>query len=318
MVEDRHDLQLVSRTLRHLESSSKLIVAICSGDSYTTTYFDPNKGPQPSISNPTGNPPYGTKTSCNGPNWIEFLTYDYNNSIIRTYNLASGGATMNESVIKPAFPLTRSMRSQIEDVFVPRYGGDERLQGHNTLFTFWIGINDIALTQMLPNLKALPATLLHSYRSMVQTVYDLGARNFLFINVPPIDRAPWANGFSAEGKSSVRSNIAMYNDGLASMVANLRASYSNATILLFDAHSLFNGVLDDPRSQNQTSCYSNVTDYCGAYANGTPERNTSYEECGVSVEEYFWLNTLHPTFPIHRATAAAIAQLLGGVNVTTV
>lgn len=44
--------------------------------------------------------------------------------------------------------------------------------------------------------------------------------------------------------------------------------------------------------------------------NGTPSWYTFDSECGVPVDEYFWLNTLHPTFRVHNVTAQKIAEML--------
>lgn len=44
--------------------------------------------------------------------------------------------------------------------------------------------------------------------------------------------------------------------------------------------------------------------------NGTPEWDTFYESCGVPVDEYFWLNSLHPTYLVMNATARAIVEEL--------
>lgn len=43
---------------------------------------------------------------------------------------------------------------------------------------------------------------------------------------------------------------------------------------------------------------------------GTPNWYTKDPSCAYPVNEYLWLNNLHPTFPIHNATAAAIAKQL--------
>jgi phospholipase/lecithinase/hemolysin len=34
------------------------------------------------------------------------------------------------------------------------------------------------------------------------------------------------------------------------------------------------------------------------------------EACKVPVNQYFWLNNLHPTYPVHAALAAQIAETL--------
>ena len=59
------------------------------GDSYTTTGFNDTKA-QPSIHIPLGNPAYPGYTASNGPNWVDFMTTTYNNSFMKTINLAYG------------------------------------------------------------------------------------------------------------------------------------------------------------------------------------------------------------------------------------
>lgn len=43
---------------------------------------------------------------------------------------------------------------------------------------------------------------------------------------------------------------------------------------------------------------------------GTPNDNTLTPSCGVAVNEYFWLNNLHPTYPIHAVVAQQVADAL--------
>lgn len=44
---------------------------------------------------------------------------------------------------------------------------------------------------------------------------------------------------------------------------------------------------------------------------GTPTWYTKEPSCQYAVNEYLWLNSLHPTFPMHNATASSIAKFLG-------
>ena len=46
---------------------------------------------------------------------------------------------------------------------------------------------------------------------------------------------------------------------------------------------------------------------------GTPTWYTLDANCTYPVNEWFWLNNLHPTFPIHNATAASIVKYLDTV-----
>ncbi|CCF34231.1 hypothetical protein CH063_06264 [Colletotrichum higginsianum] len=49
---------------------------------------------------------------------------------------------------------------------------------------------------------------------------------------------------------------------------------------------------------------------------GTGAEDTLVESCTYRVNEYFWLNSLHPTYPIHDAVAETVgAALAAGPNV---
>ena len=49
---------------------------------------------------------------------------------------------------------------------------------------------------------------------------------------------------------------------------------------------------------------------------GTPAPDTLDPSCGIPVNQYFWLNSLHPTYPMHDVLAQKVAgQLTSGPNV---
>lgn len=129
---------------------SGLKYAFVFGDSYTQTGFNFTQEPYPQPGNPLGNPPYPGYTSANGPNWIDVLTVKYNQSVLLTYNLAYGGATVDSDLVKPYEDTVLSVKQQVQDEFVPGYTGDSpsaagapKWAGEDTLFAVWIGINDV-------------------------------------------------------------------------------------------------------------------------------------------------------------------------------
>ncbi|KAI9068305.1 carbohydrate esterase family 16 protein, partial [Trametes sanguinea] len=88
---------------------------------------------------------------------------------------------------------------------------------------------------------------------IVETIFDAahdlyvkaGARNFLFIDVPPIHRSP--QGKSDPGSSdTIAERVEAWNDLLQAQAAEFGASYKEATTLLFSSHHVLTEVLDDP------------------------------------------------------------------------
>lgn len=118
---------------------------------------------------------------------------------------------------------------------------------------------------------------------------------------------------------------------------NLALRHPDVTTFFFDTNFLFTLVLDNSTRFPETAGYRNTTDYCPSYmeyvfsryyndsntivpselqvaltlVSGTPTLMYFYPPCGIPVNQYLWLNSLHPTFPMHNFMASQIVQLLG-------
>ena len=115
-----------------------------SGDSYTQTWFD-YKGPLPNAVNPIGNPEYPGWTATGGPNWVGFVTTQFNKSLIYTYNYAYGGAVINETLVTPWQPNLIHLTDQVAH-FLESAGKkpeETKWTSKNALFSVYIGINDL-------------------------------------------------------------------------------------------------------------------------------------------------------------------------------
>ncbi|TLD25882.1 carbohydrate esterase family 16 protein [Venturia nashicola] len=313
------------------------------GDSYTQTGFNPS-GIQPSLGNPLGNPPYPGWTSSNGPNWVDYLTVEYNSSNLLTYNFADGGATIDAKLAKPWKPEVLSLSDQVEKRYLKNYANKPPQAPwalSNSLFAFWIGINDVGDTYWEKNTSRVDK-LFEKYTSLVEEVYQTGARNFVFLGVPPLERTPFTSGNKEKVELEVKA-VKSWNSDLIKMSAALRARHPDTTSLVFQTIDVYNRVLDNPLSYPQTKGLKDTKDFCGVYPNMrsstldryTQEMITRYPiphgiadsrvvsnngknevllgepgSCKYKNSEYFWYNDMHPTSPIHEATAAELSKLL--------
>lgn len=290
------------------------------GDSYTTTGFNASLT-QPTPTNPLGNPTYPGYTAANGPNWVDYLTVKYNASTLLTYNLAYGGATINSALVAPYLPTVSSVAEQIENEWFPAYAQKPSTApwtASDSLFAIFDGINDVGNSwyKGVPATTSLNAAIFAVYLGLVNELYYAGARNFAFLNVPPVDRSPLALANSAADQTTEKADIAAWNAALMNMAQTLKADKPDVNVFTVDSNKYFTQVLDNPKSYPQTAGYKNTTAYCVAYENGTPSQDTFVASCGVPVIEYFWLNSLHPTSPMQEVLAQAVAdQLTAGPNI---
>ena len=270
---------------------------------------------QPSPDLPLGNPAYPGLTSSNGPNYIDFLTTTYNDSFIETYNLGFGGATVDSDIVPCYDPAVPDFRAQVNNEFFPYYV-DEPTAGWNSgnsLFISFFGINDITNSYSAQN-ASVNGDILTVYAGLVDLLYNAGARNFLFLNVAPVNLSPGTVELGPSPEALEATDITNFNDGIAALASNA-STYPDATAFLFDTNAIFSQVLQSPTSHPQTAQYLNTTTYCTAYEDGTTAEDTFDPSCGVPVNQYFWLNTLHPTYPMHDAMAQAIAAQLSAGQV---
>lgn len=120
------------------------VQSLSSGDSYTQTGFL-TTDTVPAPGNPFGNPPYPGFTATGGANWLDFDTTTYNNSLVLTYNYAYGGATIDASLVAPFEPTVLSVTDQVNQFLdtVASKPASTPWTSENSLFSIWIGINDL-------------------------------------------------------------------------------------------------------------------------------------------------------------------------------
>jgi len=271
------------------------------GDSYTTDGFNISAGvdsPDPGF------------TSSNGQNWVQFLTSTYNQTDLTVFNLASGGATIDSNLVTPYEPTVLSIVDQVaqfNEFLAPKPPG-AKWNSDNSLFAIWIGINDVGNSYGGTNVTQVGfhQELMARLFGQVEDLYAKGARAFVFLTVPPTNRAPLLIEAGSTAVSQITSALADYNKQLAENVESFQREHDDLQqVVVFDTQPIFNTLLDNA----QTFGFLNTTGFCDAYQNGTPEITTEIPPCGP-VSSYFWLNTLHPLFTIHNILAHALSTSL--------
>lgn len=264
---------------------SRLVVF---GDSYSTTGFNDTLA-QPSTNNPLGNPTYPGYTASNGPNWVDYMTVNFNDTLVETLNLAYGGATLDSALVAPYLPTVLSLKQQVQQEFLPKYGSssnqDFTWEPTSTLFTSvtlsflserqrdeiplivpckFIGINDIGNSYANANRSQIYPQIFSEYKGLLEQIYDSGARNFAFINVPPVNRSPLTKAAGPSTQQVEKGEIAAWNKNVTILARSLKSEHEDASVFVYDANSLWTEVLDNPCSFQETCAYKNTTTYCPA------------------------------------------------------
>ncbi|KDR69860.1 hypothetical protein GALMADRAFT_912633 [Galerina marginata CBS 339.88] len=257
------------------------------GDSYSQTGFDITST-LPNVGNPIGNPPFPGYSATGGSNWVGYLTATYNRSLLFTYNYAYGGATIDASLVTPYEPTVLSLTDQVNEFLnsVASKPASTPWTSANSLFSIWIGVNDIGNSYGSGgDRSAFSDTLLNAYFALVQKLYNAGARNFLFANVPPIDRSPLMLAQSTSAQALEKSVIGTFNTKLAAKISAFQSANSGVKTFLWDSNAQFTTILNSP----QTYGFQDATSF-GSAAN------------------MFWGNNYHPSTYANVFFAQTIGQ----------
>ncbi|KAI0362113.1 hypothetical protein OH77DRAFT_1416330 [Trametes cingulata] len=244
------------------------------GDSYSDVgYVYNNVSTYPSDEAPLGIEfPGVTWAEPAMPNWVGYLVTEYSPyTKLLVYDYAIGGDSVE------------GVRRQVQVNFLPRVGEKPEWapwEAENTLFITWIGINDCARLE----LEEIPATLDELFAEQ-ERLYDIGARNFLYIDVPPIHRTPVGVLFSGVKPDHYRP-YEFWNSCLQAQVASFAARHPDVTTLFFSSWATFTRVLDDP------------------VAHGFSPEHVS--RAGGDI----WADNLHPSSKMHDWIAHDVAEFL--------
>ncbi|CAE6449682.1 unnamed protein product [Rhizoctonia solani] len=209
----------------------------CSGDSYSSVLERVADGtvPDPTTDLPLGVPfPGSTWTEGEKPNWVGHLldTWPFKRPLL-IHDFAMGGDTVRD--------MEAAVNGPYHELVNSRCKCNEHWKPENSLFVFWIGINDLAY---ISGEKSIKERLVELF-SCVQTAYNTGARAFLFIDIPPINRAPLIVKDEISSRKVVL-GCNLWNEKLNEMAQQFSKEHVDSSCFQYSSFRLLTNILDDP------------------------------------------------------------------------
>jgi len=234
--------------------------------------------------------------ASNGPVYADVLAtglgFDALASSRGGNNFAFGGARTRYHIFGPQF------QGIIEQVaaFRARPGA----AAPNALYVLWAGSNnlqDIFLgrtTDVLGNPIPNPAETRADIRSMIDSLYDEGARTLLVPNVPDLSRVPRLTAITdSAGQMGARLLVQAFNAALDAVLDEAESDLPGLRLIRFDSFAAFNDILLNPTAFGLT----NTTDRCYT---GDDLTFTGGGSVCANPDEYFFWDGIHPTTAVHQ------------------
>ncbi|OHE94877.1 hypothetical protein CORC01_09796 [Colletotrichum orchidophilum] len=255
-------------------------------------------------------------SSAGGPNWVQELTgckEGYPRDCEKQlWGFAYAGADIS-TTLQSSVPLhwdhTISYEKQIDQW--DTYGKSViNADTAKSLVASWIGINDIndmadfhLPVNGLGSWEELYTAVIAEQFAALETVYTAGHRNFLFLNLPPLDKNPASQLNPARLPST--DMIKTFNGVVNQTAKAFSEKHPNATVLVFDTYSWLTQVFDNAASFG----FTNTMSFCRSYK--ALDIDTNYAAYGCQpIHEYFWYNSGHVTYHVHEILAQKVEEFL--------
>ncbi|EJF59315.1 hypothetical protein DICSQDRAFT_181996 [Dichomitus squalens LYAD-421 SS1] len=256
--------------------------------------------------------------------WPVFAAQDGDFSL---FPFAKSGATCSNNLTFRPFPSV--FESQLPTYFSEKANGSlAALKMEDTIYTLWIGTNDVGANALLTGSDP-GVTIVDTVTcavNWVKTLYDSGARNFIFQNMIPLETAPlysadsYPNRYWTAQRNTTEWSVFMKElttSGNAIARLQLQAlapTLHGAHVGLFDSHSLFADIFARPQLYLNGTAPLNVTGAVHAcvfrLSESTSDPGVCTDATGTDQDSFLWYDELHPSVQAERVVAKAISDVI--------
>ncbi|KAH9916236.1 GDSL lipase/acylhydrolase [Amylocystis lapponica] len=263
----------------------------------------------------------------NSTSWPTFAAQDGNFTL---YPFAKSGGACSNNLTYRAYPSV--MESQLPTYFAEVADGTLKLDPESTVYTLWIGTNDVGINALLTGSQTPGVTLVNTTDcavSWVKVMYDSGARNFVFQNMLPLEKTvlysvdSYPNWYWTEPRNSTEWNLFMTeltNAGNELSSLKLQAlvpTLPGAHVGYFDSYGLIMDIIGHPANYLTGSAY-NVTGCVRSCVLQINDSTSAQGACditeGAARDSYLWYDEVHPSEQTDRVIGREIAA---AVNATS-
>nr|XP_043615782.1 GDSL esterase/lipase At5g33370-like [Erigeron canadensis] len=249
-------------------------------------------------------------------------------NLLRGSNFASAGAGLFSETGQIQFIKVICMEEQIQQLAAVRRAITDLLGSpktvdnlfHNSLFIISVGSNDlveytVSHGGIIEHPKDLIANLTQAYSRHLTNLYNLGARKFGIIGIPPIGCCPASRVFNTTGGCfEVMNDIARsFYKSMETLLVDFSFLYKGFKYSLGNTYAMTMNIIDNPRGNNfkevKTAC-------CGSGKfNGAGECKEGANLCFNRDDFLFW-DWFHPTEKASELAALTLAYAEGTEYVT--
>jgi len=260
-----------------------------------------------------------------GDGGVAWPVYAAGYANLSLFPFAKSGATCSNNLTDRPFPSV--FESQLPAYFSEVANHTLSLNPEETIYTLWIGTNDVGVSALLTGSDdASISNVTTCMVNWVQTLYESGARNFIFQNMIPLELTilysadSYPNIYWDTNRNTTEWNVLMTelvlsgNELTQLKLEALLPHIPGAHVAHFDSHGLFQDIFNSPAEFLNGTAPLNVTGCVNSCVLGLndPEVFDCNTVEGTDRDSFLWYDELHPSEQSDRIVAREMALVMEG------
>ncbi|KAH7909673.1 carbohydrate esterase family 16 protein [Hygrophoropsis aurantiaca] len=240
----------------------------------------------------------------------------------------SGAACSNNLTYRPYPPI---FGYQLPNYFDEVKNGTAKLNPEETVYTIWIGTNDLGANALITGSDAPDVSIVPVRQcavDVVKVLYASGARNFIMQNIIPLDLTilysanSYPNKYWDEVRNTTEWNVFMKELSRSGnaitdlMLQALAPTLPGAHIATFDSYGLITDIYNNPGNYLNGTAPLNVTGCVNSCVYNLNESESDTGDCtvaeGTDRDSFLWYDELHPSEQTDRIIAREITTVMKG------
>jgi phospholipase/lecithinase/hemolysin len=234
-------------------------------------------------------PPHYKGRFCNGPIWIDQLNFI--NKSIYAYGSATTDNNFVQGYIMDAILSVPGIKQQVS-----MYLNDIKNNPVNfkrILYIIFVSGNDFFFDPSMTGPQ-----IVNSLMNAIKDLLTVGGKNFLFFNIPPVQKIPYFRMFDRDG--FFRALTIKTNNAILSNLRTLQKKNKKNSIHMFDLKALITNIIS-----SASKTFLNTVDQCWK----TISLTSTVQLC-KDPSKYMYLDEYHYTSTVHEMIADALRPFL--------
>ncbi|ORY54136.1 hypothetical protein LY90DRAFT_670219 [Neocallimastix californiae] len=237
---------------------------------------------------------YTGENRSGGKNWPLQLKDMHN---VTLWDFAARGAVVDFKIVpRDNFKIDMLYEYQkFLDIMTEGKQYGDRWNSTSSLFAIWIGTNDILNVNRWKRVNREFDKVNKVLFNLVEGMYYEGARNFLFLNIPPMERSPYNK---RGNRNYLKNYITYFNKVIYNYSENLFKNHPDINLFIYDTNGQYNYILDRCNQYKYTDCKN-----AWNKMKGNP-----------NIKKFFWSDFTHMSYRGNAYMAKDIEELLYSIS----